>query len=58
VITKIDLLPHTNFQVDRVVSDMKRLAPEARVFQVAALRGEGIPPLTEWLAEQHAAHRR
>lgn len=53
VITKIDLLAHTNFQVERVVSDMKRLAPDARVFQVAALRGEGIAPLAEWLAEQH-----
>jgi hypothetical protein len=31
---------------------MKRLAPAAEIFQVAALRGKGIPPLAEWLAEK------
>lgn len=49
-ITKIDLLPHLNFNVDRITADMKRLAPEAPVFQVSALRGTGIPAAAEWLA--------
>lgn len=57
VLTKCDLLPHTNFQVDRAAADMRRLAPEARVFQVSALRGDGIPALADWLVEQHAATR-
>ena len=52
VISKTDLLPHIRFDVDRVVADMKRLAPEAPVFQVAALAGDGIPALADWLAEQ------
>ncbi|HUT92047.1 MAG TPA: hydrogenase nickel incorporation protein HypB [Thermoguttaceae bacterium] len=51
VISKTDLLPHIRFDVDRVVADMKRLAPEAPVFQVAALSGDGIPALADWLAE-------
>jgi hydrogenase nickel incorporation protein HypB len=50
VIGKTDLLPHVRFDVDRVVADMKRLAPEAEVFQVAALSGEGIPAVADWLA--------
>jgi len=50
VVTKIDLLPHTNFNLDRATSDMKRLAPNAEIFQVSALRGEGIPGLADWLA--------
>jgi hydrogenase nickel incorporation protein HypB len=50
VITKIDLLPHTNFNVERVIADMRRLAPDARVFQVSALQGDGIAELTDWLA--------
>jgi hydrogenase nickel incorporation protein HypB len=50
VITKLDLLPHTNFRVDEAVAGMRRLAPEARVFQVAALCGEGIAELADWLA--------
>ncbi len=50
VITKTDLLPHSNFRIERVISDMKRLAPDAEVFQVSALHGEGIPALAAWLA--------
>jgi len=52
VISKTDLLPHIRFDVDRVVADMKRLAPEAPVFQVAALAGDGIPAMADWLAEK------
>jgi hydrogenase nickel incorporation protein HypB len=51
-ITKIDLLPHLNFNVDRITADMKRLAPNAPVFQVSALHGTGIPQAAEWLAEK------
>ena len=36
VITKIDLLPYLNFNLQRITADMKRLAPEAAVFQVSA----------------------
>jgi hydrogenase nickel incorporation protein HypB len=54
VITKTDLLAHTNFEIDRVVGDMRRLAPQAEVFQVAALAGEGIAELTDWLARKCA----
>ena len=48
-ITKTDLLPHTNFDVGRITDDMKRLAPAAEVFQVAALGGQGIPAAADWL---------
>ena len=53
-ITKTDLLPHLNFNVERITADMKRLAPEAAVFQVSAVRGDGIPAAAEWLAEKCA----
>ncbi len=49
IITKSDLSAHTNFNADRVTTDMKRLAPDAPVFQVAALQGEGIPAVAQWL---------
>jgi hydrogenase nickel incorporation protein HypB len=48
-ITKIDLLPHLNFSVERITADMKRLAPSAPVFQVSALHGDGIAEAAEWL---------
>lgn len=60
-ITKIDLLPHLNFSVQRIMADMLRLAPHAAVFQVSALRGDGIAEAADWLAEQcmnHTAKRR
>lgn len=50
VITKTDLLPHSNFNIERATSDMKRLAPDAPVFLVSALKGEGIPALADWIA--------
>jgi hydrogenase nickel incorporation protein HypB len=49
VITKLDLLPYTNFDVARVRADMQRLAPQAEVFTVSALKGEGVPIVADWL---------
>ena len=49
-ITKTDLMPHLNFNVERITADMRRLAPEAPVFQVSALRGDGIAAAAQWLA--------
>jgi hydrogenase nickel incorporation protein HypB len=51
-ITKTDLLPHVNFSIERITADMKRLAPNAPVFQVAAIKGQGIPEAAKWLAEK------
>ena len=50
ILTKTDLLPHIEFDVDRVVTDMKRLAPDAAVFRVCAIRGEGVGELADYLA--------
>ena len=49
-VTKIDLLPYTNFSVQRITADMKRLAPDAAVFLVSAVKGDGIPAAADWLA--------
>jgi hydrogenase nickel incorporation protein HypB len=42
VFNKIDLLPHTDFSLDRALADLKRLAPQAEVFKVAARTGDGV----------------
>jgi hydrogenase nickel incorporation protein HypB len=52
VITKTDLLPYSNFSVERITADMRRLAPRAEVFQVSALHNEGMEAVAEWLAER------
>ncbi|OHB71330.1 MAG: hydrogenase accessory protein HypB [Planctomycetes bacterium RBG_13_63_9] len=54
LITKVDLLPHTNFDLGRITADMKRLAPGAEIFQTAALTGDGIPQAADWLVEKHS----
>ena len=48
-ITKTDLAPYLNFDVARITADMKRLAPNSPVFQVSALKGEGISEAGKWL---------
>jgi len=57
-ITKTDLIPHLNFDAERITADMKRLAPEAAVFQVSATGGQGIPSAAQWLAEKCLARAR
>jgi hydrogenase nickel incorporation protein HypB len=54
VITKLDLLPLLNFDLDKARADMLRLAPEARIFIVSAKTGEGLSDLAAWLSERHA----
>ena len=53
VVTKMDLLPHTNFDLERVRGDMRRLAPEADVFPVASIAGDGMDELADWLRKKH-----
>ena len=52
LITKTDLLPQTNFDVDRITADFRRLAPKGTIFQVSAISGEGIPAAADWLAQK------
>ena len=54
IITKTDLLPYLNFDLQRARADMKRLAPEAHVFEVSATKGDGMPALAQWLLERQA----
>ncbi len=57
VVTKVDLLPYTNFDFARASADMKRLNPAADIFQVSAKTGEGISALADWLASRVIAGR-
>jgi hydrogenase nickel incorporation protein HypB len=57
VITKIDLAPYLNFKAERIAGDMKRLAPNAPVHLVSAIKGDGIPAAAEWLLAKIAAKK-
>ena len=52
VVNKMDLLPYTDFNVNRFSHDIIELNPTARVFFVSARSGEGIDEWCEWLLEE------
>ncbi len=50
VLTKIDLLPHVDFDVETTVRHARALNPDLRVFTTSARTGEGLEAWCEWLA--------
>jgi hydrogenase nickel incorporation protein HypB len=52
VITKMDLLPYTDFDVQRVRGDMRRLNPRSEIFTVSARKDDGMQTLADWLVAQ------
>jgi hydrogenase nickel incorporation protein HypB len=53
-VTKLDLAPYLNFNAQRIAADMKRLAPDAPVYRVSALKGDGIADAARWLTAKIA----
>jgi hydrogenase nickel incorporation protein HypB len=56
LLNKVDLLPYVDFSIARFTSSVSQLSQEARVFEVSATRGDGIPEWYSWLHEV-AAYR-
>ena len=57
IITKTDLLSACKFDVKRVRSNMHKLAPEAEIFEVSAVKGTGLDPFADWLAAKCVAEK-
>lgn len=51
VINKIDLLPYLDFDVVTFRQLVAGLNPEARIFEVSCITGEGVEGWGEWLVE-------
>jgi hydrogenase nickel incorporation protein HypB len=49
VMTKIDLLPHVPFDMDRAVANALSVNPQLEVFRVSALTGQGLREWFEFL---------
>lgn len=49
VLTKIDLLPYVNFDVDRCIAYARQVNPELEIFQVSATSGSGLADWYCWL---------
>lgn len=59
VVTKADLLPYVDFDMDKMVADAKKLNPDVKIFTLAA-RGdtpEGVEDLAAWIREHTMAFR-
>jgi len=49
VFTKIDLLPHLEYDLDRAVSDCRKINSDIKVFTLSARTGEGMAAWIEYL---------
>ena len=55
VVNKIDLLPHLRFDMDTFRTNLEKINPHAKVFELSAETGEGLEAWVEWLAHQATA---
>jgi hydrogenase nickel incorporation protein HypB len=49
ILNKIDLLPHTNANIDKIKRDSSSLNPSLKIFEVSCKTGEGISEWTKWV---------
>ena len=52
LINKIDLSDYIEFNLERVLADIRVVNPNAEIFQVSATTGEGMEQWYEWLLEK------
>ena len=52
LLTKIDLLPHLEVRVERILESLSKVMPRPVMFPVSAQTGEGIFRWTQWLGER------
>ena len=57
VLTKIDLLPHLDFNLDECLANVRRINPDVRVFQTSTKDGAGLPAFCDFMASQVAVTR-
>jgi len=58
ILNKIDLLPHTNFDVKAAIADAKALNPNIEIIEMAAYTGQGIEAWFSWLEKRIEDTRR
>ena len=50
VVNKVDLLPHLDFDTDRLLANIETVNPGARTMRVSAKTGEGVDEFRDWLS--------
>ncbi|MHB8895929.1 MAG: hydrogenase nickel incorporation protein HypB [Candidatus Geothermincolia bacterium] len=51
IINKIDLIPHTDFEIDTLEDTVRKMNPDVRIFRMSCRTGEGVVDWTEWLKD-------
>jgi hydrogenase nickel incorporation protein HypB len=54
IVNKIDLLPHLEFDVDRLLANLDQVNPGVERMLVSARTGEGVEALRDWLVREPA----
>jgi hydrogenase nickel incorporation protein HypB len=54
VLSKVDLLPHVRFDVERCVTLARTVQPKLDVVQLSATRGDGLDAWYDWLGREAA----
>ncbi len=57
LLTKIDLLPHLSFDLERLLDGVRRVMPAALVQPISVRTGEGIAEWMGWLESRRAERR-
>jgi hydrogenase nickel incorporation protein HypB len=52
LVSKMDLLPHLDFDIDACLEDIRQVNSEVPIFQVSAKTGDGFTDWLSWLNEQ------
>lgn len=55
IVSKTDLLPHVDFDIDKVVERARRLNPDLTYLALSARDGTGMGSWLEWIAKCHEA---
>jgi hypothetical protein len=53
IISKIDLLPYVDFDVNACIAFARRINPDIEVLQLSATSGEGLQQWYAWLMAKH-----
>jgi hydrogenase nickel incorporation protein HypB len=54
ILTKVDLLPHLDFDVDAAIAFARRVNPGIQVLKVSSKTGEGMQAWLDWIAQGQA----
>ena len=52
ILNKIDLLPHTNTNMDKIKKDAVSLNSSIKIFEVSCSTGKGIPDWADWIVKK------